>query len=214
MSTKAIFGNSSTKFRVELQVCDNYYLWARRMNTVLISNQYWTIVSGLGMAPIGVPEERSLDFAHRSQNALSNTVLAVSNNCLSTTEDTDDLKALWDEVNRRYHAPSEATIDARIAAYHRVMMREGESITSYVDRVSGMEKRLIAVGQKWGEVQEIRALLLGLPDRSANIRDIIREFEKTRHEAVSMLTAKEAEEEESANRVQHESQTVSYFTDF
>lgn len=69
-----------------------------------------------------------------------------------------------------------------------------ETISCYADRVTIMEKRLATVGQAVREEDKIQTLLRGLPARFPKITDLSRELQKKRHEAVSMLKAKEEPE--------------------
>lgn len=84
----------AAKFRGELLTEDNYYMWQRRMEPVLMGKKYWAIVSGAEEAPIDTTREVQLTFIQRSQNALFTIRMGINDDCLGTTEDTLEPRVL------------------------------------------------------------------------------------------------------------------------
>lgn len=89
-----------------------------------------------------IVEER-LKFHHRAQSAVSTVIVAVSDNCLGSKTDMNDLQELWNQLTVRYAVPVEATINALLTNYDLDSTQIGESVAQCVDRFKMWENELL-----------------------------------------------------------------------
>lgn len=108
---------------------DKYFLCARRMKKLLVAKNNWEIVSRVEVMKAGITEDVKFAFLQRSQSAILTISTAVSDHCLVSTTDAEDLAALWRELKARYQVSAISTIDSLFTDYHLVSMQEEESVT-------------------------------------------------------------------------------------
>ena len=82
-------------------------------------------------------------------------------------------------------------MDSYLEKYQTMKMEHDEGIMTYVNRLTALENRLIAIGKSLSRDERRRALLTGLPPEFDTIADLIREIDKGRATAIGMLITKE-----------------------
>lgn len=77
-------------------------------------------------------------YLHCEQSALSTIVMAISDNRLSATANTESPADLWSHLKDKYDVPAEETVYALIMEYHVVRMRGNETISCYAHQETSM----------------------------------------------------------------------------
>lgn len=128
----------------------------------------------------------------RSQGTFYAITMAVRDDCLGSTTDTEDSVALWWELKARYRISVESTIDIFLADYHLVSMQKEELVTQYPNMDRLMDKRIYAVGKIFDDKDKIETILRILRQSSSTTRDLSQEFKKRHVKVVSILVFKVA----------------------
>lgn len=207
----ATLDHTAAKFKVEPLSGDNYYIWQRRMKTVLMAKKFWNIVTGREVAPTAWSDSSQLSFLERSQNSLSTIVMAINDDCYGSTIDTEDPRVLWEDLKAKYNTTSATAVSNLQAQYLTVKMMDCETITKYVDRVSALEKRLTAMGKEPESNDKLNTLLRGLQSRFDVTRDLILELGRDSNKEIQMLLAKEAQMDSDAHGKSGESEERALF---
>lgn len=100
---------------------------------------------------------------------------------------------IWRELKEIHKASSEAIIDSYIVQYQNQRMESSEKAMKYVNLITEVENKLMAVGHALSASEKKRVLLRVLCGEFAVISGMIRATEKSLQESIEILVIQEAE---------------------
>lgn len=124
-----------------------------------MSKGIWEIVTGTETLGKGASRSEETTFKQRSNMALATIMLSISDRFLGPALEIKDPSILWKTLKEQYNALSAASVDAILAQYQALEMKEDESIVEFFSRFTLLETRRTGVGHHVSRPEQMRALL-------------------------------------------------------
>lgn len=180
----------TSRYRIPALSAENYYMWAHKMDFVLRSKGVWGIVSGREIAP--TDETKLKLYERRRDVALTIIILTIDDSRNASVITLRDLQCVWHTLRGIYATASEARIDVSLSQYHIMKIEAIEKLMTYINRLSEVENKLAAVGHIVTDSEKRKALLRGLQEEYSTMVGVIRAWNKSYYDSITVLVTQEA----------------------
>lgn len=96
----ASYDNAAAKWKVEPIMGESSFIWEKRMKMGISNKEYWNIVSEIKNVERYASEEVKLAFLLKYHNSLASIVVIITDDCLGSAIDTDDLHIMSEDLKR------------------------------------------------------------------------------------------------------------------
>jgi hypothetical protein len=133
-------------FEDQLDGISNCLQWKVRMSVVLKEKNIWNYVSSVVVAPTTDPF--SLDL-HEVKDAKAQRIIldGLNNHLIPHLDEKKTTQEMWDALKNLFEAMNENQKMALKDKQHDTIMGKGDSVSSYLTRLSEVKYELAAVGE-------------------------------------------------------------------
>lgn len=144
----------TSRFKNDALCSDSYFMWCCKVQLVLCAKGERIIVS----ENRGAPDEISVDaikgdFEKRRDVALTTILLSIGNLCVGSVIDLKDSIEVWTRLQELYQTVFRDRTDTLLEHYQYIRMKPSESVMSYVNCISVLEKK---ARKHWTRIIQVR----------------------------------------------------------
>ena len=158
------------KLLVAKLTATNYPTWKFKLKHLLIAKELFEFCDGTAEEP-GSSESAAVKKAYRQneKKALSNIVLAVSDEYTYLITSCNTAKAAWDALQSHFERDTLANRIYLKKQYFRAVMKDGESMEAHLKRMKDIVNKLSAIKVDISEEDQVVTLLESLPETYATV---------------------------------------------
>lgn len=178
----------------------NYRTWKFCMKMYLIQKELWDYANGTAVLPKEPMGTQTLQFKLQDQKALSMIALAIEPDQQVHIGDCETAREAWTTLEQAYELKSKMRIMQLKKQFTRILLKETETMTSYLSRIKICADHLKQAGAEIKDEDIAYAMLSGLPDSYESLNMALANLDDTKFTSTEVKRVLLAEYEQRIAR--------------
>lgn len=158
------------KLVVDKLTATNYPTWKFKLKHLLIAKELFGFIDQTETEPaLSASAADKKKYTLRAQRALSQIVLAVSDEYIYLITECDSAKAAWEKLQSHFERDTIANRIYLKKQYFRAVMKDGKSMEAHLKHMKDIVNKLSAIKVEISEEDQVVTLLGSLPDTYATV---------------------------------------------